>query len=104
MVTGRYLRVGRPFPESATYKRIAMSGLAGDTSHRPYPDDVPHRQQADDFVPLDDDEVPEAAADHRDRGLLQRPCPRREHQVLRAMLAGELGVRVLPGGDRVQDV
>ena len=51
-----------------------------------------------------DDQMTEAAADHRRGGLLQRPVGRGVDDVARQMLGDELCVRVLPGAERVQDV
>jgi pimeloyl-ACP methyl ester carboxylesterase len=80
------------------------AGLRGNPGRRPAADDVPHGQQADDLLPLHDDEVPEAAANHRRRRALHRPLPRGEDDVLRAMIGGDLSVRAFPMGDGDKDV
>ena len=49
---------------------------------------------------VDDDEVAEAAAHHRDGGLLERPVGRREHEVGGQVVGDLLGVRVLAAAER----
>ena len=48
--------------------------------------------------------MPEAAADHGRRRLLQGPACRRDDDVVRAVLADQLLVGVLAGGDGVEKV
>ena len=59
---------------------------------------------AGDLAALDDDEVAEAAPDHRDRRLLERPVRRGEDDVGRQVVADALAVGVLARADRVEHV
>jgi hypothetical protein len=89
-----------------------LAGLGGsrraclrrDSGRRPAADDVAHRQQPDNLVPLHHDEVPEAAPHHGSGGGLHGPAAGREDDVLRAVIAGDLDVRALVGGNRHQEV
>src|SRR5216683_1950287 len=78
--------------------------LRGYAHLRPAPHDVPHREQAGDMLPLDDDEMAEPPAHHGGGGLLQCPLRCREHEVAGAVMIRELGIRVLARAERVQDV
>src|SRR5258708_24200640 len=70
-------------------------GLRGSPGRGPAADDVTHRQQSDDIRSLDDYQVPEAAVDHRRRGSLHGPVACGEHDVLRAVVSSDLGIRAL---------
>jgi len=84
--------------------RIGGLGRLGHPGGRPAADYVTHRQHAHHLLALDHHEVPEAAPDHRCRGVLHGPVPRREHDVLGAVPGGDLNVGAFPGGDRQQQV
>jgi hypothetical protein len=67
----------RPAPARAT-AGLAARAVVGPAAH-----DVAHGQDPRRLALLDDDEVAEAAADHRDRRLLERPLRAREDEIAR---------------------
>ena len=86
-------RATRPRRTARCAGHVADRAVVGPAAH-----DVAHREQAGDSPPLGDDEVAEAAADHRDGGLLERPVGRGEDDVGREVVGDALGVGVLARG------
>ena len=78
---------------AAALRHVADRAVVGPAAH-----DVAHRQDAGDLAAVDHDEVAEAAADHRDGGLLERPVGRGEHEVAGQVVGDVLRVGVLARG------
>jgi DNA-binding CsgD family transcriptional regulator len=78
---------------------VADRAVIGPAAH-----DVAHGEQTGDLAAVGDHEVTEAAMDHRDRGLLERPVRRGEDDVRGEVVGDALGVCVLAATDRFQQV
>jgi hypothetical protein len=79
---------------------------APDSAHAfcPAAHDVAHREDADDFGPVEHDDVAVAAGHHLLGGALKRPVGVGVCQALREVLLDEIGVEIVTGAASVQEV